>query len=323
MSMHASVVMLTKNPGEIFVRALAAALGQKTPWPFEVLVIDSGSRDGTVEHIQNHSNARLLCIKPEEFGHGKTRNLAFAHTTGEFVAFLTHDATPVDENWLTELVRAVELAPDVAGAFGRHRAYENASPFTKRDMDGHFDNFARLEPVLRIDDWDRYRREESYRQLLHFFSDNNSCLRRSVWEKIPYPDVDFAEDQLWAKQALEAGYARAYADRAIVYHSHDFGIWEQLRRSFDEGAALKRLFGYKVVSSVGAVVKHTVAMSLNDLRHARRQHLGFHGWPWVARSPFLNFSRLLGYYLGQSADRLPDSFVRTLSRDKAMQRGQR
>lgn len=321
--MKASIVFLTKNPGKVFQGALRAAQHQRTAWAHEILVIDSGSRDGTVEFVRGHDRVKLVEIAPEEFGHGRTRNLAFAHTTGEFVAFLTHDATPVDEHWLEELVAAVEQAPDVAGAFGRHLAYPDASPFTKRDLQNHFDGFRALPKVVRIDDWARYERDESYRQVLHFFSDNNACIRRSIWEKIHYPEVDFAEDQLWAKLVLEAGYAKAYADGALVYHSHDFGLWELLQRSFDESKALKRLFGYRLVSSIRHVIRGALALTWHDLHHARRERLTLKHWLSVANRPFSNFSRQLGLFLGNRADRLPPALARWLSRDKAMQRGKR
>jgi rhamnosyltransferase len=316
--MTASVVFLTKNPGSIFQRALHAALRQVAPWPYEVLVIDSGSRDGTVALCQAEPRVKLVTIPPAEFGHGKTRNLAFAHTTGEFVAFLTHDATPADEHWLRELVSAAAQAPDVAGAFGRHIAYEEAGPFAKRDLQRHFDSFLTLPPVVRLDDRARWENDLHHRQQLHFFSDNNACVRRSVWEKIPYPDVDFAEDQLWAKQVLEAGYAKAYADRAVVYHSHEFGCLEWLRRSFDEGCALKRLFGYQVVRSIRDLLRNCAASAWDDVQLARQQSFG---WGPILANSLKTFTRQLGYFLGGRAERLPGILVQRLSRDRAMRKG--
>ena len=94
--MKASVVIPTKNPGAIFQRVLDAVETQETKWPYEILVIDSGSTDGTVDFIQSRKNVRLHQILSTEFGHGKTRNLGVSMTSGEFVAMLTHDALPVN-----------------------------------------------------------------------------------------------------------------------------------------------------------------------------------------------------------------------------------
>ena len=147
-------------------------------------------------------------ISPSEFGHGKTRNLAVSQTTGEYAVLITHDALPYNLHWLAAMVALADSDPRIAGVFGRHCAYPEASPYTKRDLDGHFGNFAG-QPVVWLDDKARYDRDEPYRQRLHFFSDNNALVRRSVWEQIPYPDVDFAEDQIWAQQIIEAGWKRA------------------------------------------------------------------------------------------------------------------
>ena len=78
----------------------------------------------------------------------------------------------------------------------------------KRDLYYHFKNFGDDNTIFQITDENRqrYKEEEGYRHLLSFFSDNNSCIRRDIFEKYPYKDVSFAEDQIWAKQMIELGY---------------------------------------------------------------------------------------------------------------------
>jgi len=65
-----------------------------------------------------------------------------------------------------------------------------------------------------------------------------------VWEHYPYPEVDFSEDQAWARVIIEAGFKKAYSSDAAVYHSHNYGLWERFQRSFDESMALDDLFHY-------------------------------------------------------------------------------
>src|SRR5690349_7580189 len=81
-ALKASVVIPTKNPGPIFRQVLAAVCSQETPFDYDVLVVDSGSTDGSVEFVREFADprVRLMQIKPTEFGHGKTRNLAIANT---------------------------------------------------------------------------------------------------------------------------------------------------------------------------------------------------------------------------------------------------
>ncbi len=318
--MKASVVIPVKNGGARFRQVLDGVLGQAAPWPFEVLVIDSGSRDGSVEFAQSRG-CRVEQIPSAEFGHGRTRNLGARLTSGEFIVFVTHDACPLDEHWLAQLVGAADLAPDVAGAFGRHCAYGDARIVTERELEVHFHGFGAAANAVRNDDPARYAQDVGYRQFLHFFSNNNSCLRRSVWERIPFPDVDFAEDQIWAKSVIEAGFAKAYAPQACVYHSHDFGLVETAQRAYDESRALRRLFGYVLVPSLPRLLRDWIYLVGRDEAWVMQSRRGaLEKAKEAAMVPFLNAAKLVGRYLGARESRLPVWFARALSRDKAMQR---
>lgn len=318
--MKASVIIPVKNGGECFKAVLESTMAQQAPWPFEVLVIDSGSSDGSVAFARS-IGCRVEEISSSSFGHGRTRNLGAQITSGEFIVFITHDACPVDTKWLLNLVDAADMAPDVAGAFGRHLAYGSASIVTTRELEVHFAGFGVTAGMVRNDDPARYAHDVGYRQFLHFFSNNNSCLRRSVWEQIPFPDVDFAEDQIWAKTVIEAGYAKAYSPDACVFHSHDFGVLETAQRGFDESRALARLFGYILLPSIPRLLRDWVYLTGRD-------------WGWVVCSsrprferlkafagvPFLCAAKLVGRYLGARESSLPAWLARAFSRDKAMQR---
>lgn len=296
----ASVVIPTKNPGPLFLQVLAMVMRQKTSWPFEVIVIDSGSRDGTLEAVrQDFPAVRLVEIAPESFGHGRTRNQGVSLAKGEFVALITHDALPVDENWLEGMVAPLLKDPEVAGVFGRHLPYPHAGPFVKRDITQHFDHLASWPNPLWLEDRERYDRDQGYRQVLHFFSDNNACLRKSVWQDIPYPDVNFAEDQIWAKTIIEAGYKKAYANEAMVYHSHDYSVIELFRRSFDESTALFRLFGYTLCPSLLQAIKGVVRGSLHNWSYLKDQTVERRLY-WMCRVPFNEMARQFGHFLGSA-----------------------
>lgn len=316
--MKASVVILTKNPGIIFRKVLVKVLEQETPWPFEALVIDSGSTDGTIDFCIATKGIRLHQIPPHEFGHGKTRNLGVLMTKGEFIVFLTHDALPENNRWLFELVSATEQQEDIAGAFGRHRAYPTDGPFLVRDLNDHFDGFLNGPPVVKLDDNQRYKTEVGYRQFLHFFSDNNACIRRSVWEKIPYPCVEFAEDQKWAEMVIEAGYAKAYADKAVVFHSHSSGFIEGCRRGFDESRALKLLFGYNLCDSVSQLVVNAFHCIKRDYRYGFYNKIFISNPSWLVKCLLRNFFKQIGYYFGQRSQSLPQWLAVGLSRDRSL-----
>lgn len=314
-----SVIIPVKNGLPHFRRVVEMLRKQVVDVPFEVIVIDSGSVDGSKGVIPaEDARFRLVEIPSSAFGHGKTRNLGVELSRGEFCAFLTHDAAPADERWLAELIRPLREDPHVAGVFGRHIAYETATPFTRWELDTHFSGL-RNWPKVRISDAREYVRNQGLRQVYHFYSDNSSCMRRSVWQSLPYPDVNFAEDQLWAKKAVEAGYTKAFAPDSVVYHSHDYTPWERLQRSYDEARALNELFGYELCGSRKEALRQAWRTSGRDMMLAWK-----HGWwrtaPVVTLlRPLDNLARQIGYYLGTRRPKFVEKHDRALSRDRQLQ----
>jgi rhamnosyltransferase len=318
--LRASVLIPVKNGGALLGEVLDAVLAQQTPWPFEVIVVDSGSRDGSVERARQRG-VRVECIPPAEFGHGRTRNLAASMSSGEFLVFITQDAKPADAHWLRNLVNGCDAAPDVAGAFGPHRAHTEARHVTHRELDAHFAGFGANLSIARLEDRARFAADPGYRQWLHFFSNNNSCIRRSVWEKLPLPDVAFAEDQTWALRAVEAGYGKAFVPDAVVFHSHDFGVWETLQRNFDEARSFQRYFGYRLQTRLPHALKAGVGLAVRDWRWLRSAGLG--GWRLFKNGIYMALiecARTTGQYLGTCHDRLPQWLLRSVSRDERLQR---
>ncbi|WP_454193581.1 glycosyltransferase family 2 protein [Paenibacillus sp. Marseille-Q7038] len=230
---YISVIIPIKNGGEIFKKVLLKVLDQETERPFEVVLVDSGSTDDTLSFInkiqKEHKNIVLKMIHPNEFGHGKTRNLGASISHGDIFVFITQDALPYDEHWLRNLTDCFKLDEKVVGVFGKHIPYDDCDIFEKHNINTHFNNFGDQLTIYEMIDKERYKVEEGYRHLLCFYSDNSSAMRRSIWKSDPYPDVDFAEDQLWAKGIIEKGLKKAYAPDAVVYHSHNYTFWRRIQ----------------------------------------------------------------------------------------------
>jgi len=243
---RASVLIPTWNGGAIYHDLLDRLARQKTDFDFELVVVDSGSRDDTVAVSRAVPFARVIEIDKSEFQHGRTRNFAASQARGDYLLFLTQDALPADDFWLYNFVAQMDRFPQAAGAFGKHFAHRNASSYTRMEMRNHFNGF-NAHPLLlnKHTDITRWNAgDRGFHQLLHFFSDNNSCLRRSAWEQMPYPEVDYGEDQLWAWQAVKRGWSKLYCPQAVVYHSHDYGYDETLERAEVEAWFFAKYFGY-------------------------------------------------------------------------------
>lgn len=247
-----SVVIPTLNGGRLFDRVLAAAASQDCSFEYDVLVIDSGSTDRTAE-IASKIGGRvwLHTIDPATFQHGRTRNLGVELTDGDIVAFLTQDALPGDRMWLSRLVEGFDASERTGLVFGRHRAYPAHGLFAAHDLDTMFDLFRDIGPVFsnRIGLPSFIAQgSEQWRRLIGFHSDNNSALLRAAWKQIPYPEIEWGEDQVLGWEMVRQGFDKAYADQAVVFHSHQRAAGDQLQVGIEEGRLYKREFGVDLVA---------------------------------------------------------------------------
>jgi hypothetical protein len=91
--------------------------------------------------------------------------------------------------------------------------------------------------------------------LAYFYSDNNSAMSRAVWKEIPYPEIVWGEDYVWASLAIKCGFQKAYIDDAVVFHSHDFGEKRLLKAAMEEGAFWMREFGIQLHADAKATIE--------------------------------------------------------------------
>lgn len=290
-----SVFIPTYNGGELLKRVIDQVRSQRAPWLFEIVVIDSSSTDGTGEYCETSADIVFERIPQSAFSHGGTRNRAVEIAQGDYVAFLTQDALPADEYWLYNLVSVLEHYPNSAGAFGKHIAYPESTPFTKRDIEEHFAQFDKfplaLSKYTNRTRWDS--KDLGWRQILHYYSDNNSCLRRSVWRSIPYPNIEYGEDQVWAEQIIQAGYEKVYVPTAVVYHSHDYDARETYERALTEALFFRKMFGYNVVSKNDDCLEVIESLNQRDARWAKIKGVSE---KYLADQKRCNEARIQGYF---------------------------
>ena len=320
--MDVSIVIPTKNGGELLERVLKKIFEQKTTYEYEVICVDSGSTDGTIEVIKKYP-CRLFQIEPKDFGHGKTRNFGAAQGTGEFIVFITQDALPYDDLWLQNFIDAMKLDEEVVGGFGKHYPYPDCNEPDKRDLKLHFAGFGEENTIYRMESKERYETEEGYRHFLAFFSDNNSCLRRSVWEKYPYPDVNFSEDQIWMKQMIELGFKKVYCPTAAVYHSHNYPLNTYFKRYYDEYKGIYQIHRYRMYHSVKAMMKGIIYLCGRDVKYILKPANKVpHKVKWIFYTTVRNFYRsIAGYIAGNYVD-FPEAVQQFFDRKISQQHDQ-
>ncbi|MCL6606425.1 MAG: glycosyltransferase family 2 protein [Paenibacillus sp.] len=323
----ATVALLTFN-GEAYIEeVLDAVLKQECNFVFEILVIDSGSTDNTLTYVKEafkkaHRPTRLIQIHPNEFNHGGTRNLAVKEAKGEYVAFLTQDATPVANKWLQSYIDVFEQDMDIGVAFGPHVPRPGCNPVIKRDIEEVFKSFNTTDKPL-IQKLVHGENDQDLNGPLGFFSDVNSCVNKSIWKIIPYQTVCYAEDQLMGRDILKAGYKKAYVPNAAVYHSHTYPIMQYLRRYFDEYRGLNIALNY--VDTNATPLRGIVASLIgarNDIKYILSQGYSLsEKVKWSNAAIWINIFRRIGAYLGGRHKKLPVFICNLLSMEYQTKKG--
>jgi len=210
----AAVVIRARNEARFIGQTLAAIVQPAALQPRNVVVVDSGSTDGTLNIVRCFPIS-LIQIRPEEFTYGYALNLAAAETDADIVVSLSAHSTPAGSDWLRSLLEPF-ADPRVAGVYGRQLPRANATPL---DWLGMW-----LSGVLG----DRPKLLD--RRPL--FSNANGAFRRALWLAYPFDEqVAGAEDIAWARRLQQHGYLIAYQPTAAVYHSHGEPLITHLRRA--------------------------------------------------------------------------------------------
>jgi rhamnosyltransferase len=301
-----SVAVPVLDGGPLFRELLAAVRAQRIDAEVEIVVVDSGSSDDSVDAARAHG-AVVETIPRAAFSHGATRNRLMELATGNVVAFLTQDALPAGDGWLAALTGGFSLSADVALVCGPQRARQDARPMVRHELDGFF---ARFGDAPRVD------RGPAGAGPAGFFSSANGAVARWAWRRVPFRPVAYAEDHHLAADMLGAGLAKAYVPEAAVVHSHEYRGLGGLRRTYDDFSALREVHGLREPLSprwIAARVRNDVAAERAAL--ARE---GVHGRALDAATlDALRYhaQRALGRSLGTNADRLPGPLRARLSRE--------
>jgi rhamnosyltransferase len=209
-----SVVIRARNEARFIGETLRAIFDPAALAPRQVVVVDSGSTDGTLDIVRQFP-VQLIEISPEQFTYGYALNLGVANVAAEIVATLSAHSLPADSEWLRELIKPFSRAR-IAGVYGRQLPRPNATILELLGM--------RLTGVLS-----QTPRVLDRRPL---FSNANGAFRRSLWLEHPFDeDIRGAEDIAWVRTMQERGYLIAYQPSAAVFHSHGEPLGKHLRRA--------------------------------------------------------------------------------------------
>lgn len=221
-SPRVSIVIRAYNEEQHLPRLLAG-IAQQSLRDYEIILVDSGSTDGTLAVAAQHP-VRVVSIRPEEFTFGYSLNQGIAHAQGEYIVMASAHVYPVYPDWLERLV-ALFSDPQVGLVYGKQRGGPH-SKFSEQQIFAHW-----------------YRDTSQPRQPYPFCNNANAAIRRSLWQEQPYDEtLPGLEDLDWAHRIMADGQAIAYCAEAEIVHVHNetpAGVYNRYRR---EAMAFKRIF---------------------------------------------------------------------------------
>jgi rhamnosyltransferase len=205
-----SVGILTRNGGKLFHQVIAALKSQATPWPFEIVLLDSASKDGTDKYAAEQG-AKVVPYRPKKFRFGAARDELFTHCRGDLIVTISQDVVPAASDWLVKLTQPI-LEGTADATIG-----EQAEP-----------------PGIYTFYWDYHgswlrsvaiQFDQAYGRI--GLSCANLAIRRDVWDKFKFGDCEAIEDRVMQVKLFESGLRMTQVKGAVSFHGHDY-TWKQL-----------------------------------------------------------------------------------------------
>ncbi|MSU58574.1 MAG: glycosyltransferase [Pedosphaera sp.] len=214
-----SIIMRSYNEAWALRDTLPAVQAQEFKH-WELIVIDSGSTDGSVDLIRAVNPKHFIQINKEEYNPSRVMNHGMQLARSEFGIFLNADATPQSTNWLRPLVLGLQ-DQSVAAVFGKQIPRLDCQAVFACDYDRCFG------PNRETAKWD------------HFFSMVSSGIRKDIWSKRGFLEkMQYSEDDEYTRWCRAQGHRIVYCEDSVVMHSHNYAPAQAYKRIYGEARAL-------------------------------------------------------------------------------------
>ena len=215
-----SIIIPTYNGGQVFSKCLEMIGQQDYGAEIQLIIVDSGSTDGTIE-LAEKAGALIRKIDKKKFHHANTRNEAVLMADFENIVFTVQDAVPCSKSWLSELERSLYEA-DVAAVYTDQVPHDDATPYARFEIESISRARGREQKIQQIESLEKFT-EMSYDAAYRTISLDNVCAiyRKNLLINIPFPEVDFAEDMAWALKNMLLGHRVLYNPHIKMKHSHN------------------------------------------------------------------------------------------------------
>ena len=304
------VIVPTYNPGREAWAKWVQALQTQNCKPMQVVVVDSGSTDGSLD-LSLQAGFTVLHTKAQDFNHGGTRQWALnegflnpePNPAPEFIVFLTQDAILAGPNALAELLQAFQ-DPQVAAAYGRQLPNPEAHWLEAHTRSFNYPDTGR---TVQLQD------KASLGIKACFLSNSFAAFRlQALMAQGGFPaNLPLGEDTFTAAKLLLSGQSLRYQASAAVYHSHNYNGILDFQRMFDTGVFHAQ--NPWLLQSFGKAEGEGAKLVRSQWHRLLQQPQFMQGLlQWLS----INALKLLGYKLGRAHQWLPLALTKKFAMNK-------
>ncbi len=277
---------------------LLDSIKKQTLKNYELIIIDSSSKDKTIQIAQKYTN-NIIVIPQNEFDHGGTRAKAAQIAKGEILVFLTQDALPYDKYTIENIVKVFKNKK-IGAAYGRQLSYKDTNLFGKHLREF---NYPAATVIKKKSDIKKYGIKTA--QLSNSFA----AYRKNVLEEVGIfkDNLILGEDVYTGAKMILAGYSLAYVSDAKVYHSHSYTVWQEFKRYFDIGVFHKTESW--ILESFGKAEGEGMKYIRSEINYLLKNG----AWYLLPEFFVRNGMKYTGYKLGQKYKKLPKWMIKKFS----------
>jgi len=275
-----SIIIRACNEERVLPATLSAVAQQDYPGTVEIVLVDSGSTDATVQ-IAERAGAQVVHLQ-KRYSPGLASNAGFSTARGSICVLTSAAAFPGDRLWLARLVAPFDEGLDkLAATFSRQVPVPGASPIEEGFLSMVFDTTTTVS-----------------------YSSTSGAIRRDVWERHRFEETFLAggpDDREWFDRVAREGYQSRYVPGSVVHRSHGFSLGQWYHRVWVDAAGERTILARGGIRS--APTKSPLALAVMTLRSLIGVGQPLEVVRYFGLAPVLAGARWLGA-TGRNPDRL-------------------
>jgi len=279
--LYVSIIIRAKNEEKGIMNLLKYFKKQKFDKPYEIILLDSGSTDCTIE-IARKNNLRIIEIPPEDFTYGYALNTGIKYAQGEIIVFISAHTYPLTSYWLKKLTIPF-IDNDIKCVYGKLVGNKCMNPF--EDLIWKNIYTSKSKTLFGISDYDKLA-----------ISNSNAAYRKTYLIKNHFDEkIPFSEDLLMGLRILRENFKIEYINNAMIFHTHPYKFRNNFLINVKIGYSIEYIncLFFNQNRSIISIFYRCFKKSLFD-------SLNFFKWFFIHKS-YLGILKLISYFISRFA----------------------